>query len=111
MEIKFGHIPLKYRDLLMDLESGVITSEEGTSQSPVLGNRQAEYSSTSVASGLLRYNGSVGVECHADLYSNLGEPSDVVHGNILVLIGNDSGGEDNGEYVALVEKKHVREKT
>ncbi|PSS14743.1 hypothetical protein CEY00_Acc15310 [Actinidia chinensis var. chinensis] len=105
-----GQSPLKDRDLLMDLESGVITSEEGTSQSPVLGNRQAKYLSTNVASGLLRCNGSVGVECHADSYSNLGETSEVVHGNIQVLIGNDSGGKDNGEHVALVEKKHVREK-
>ncbi|GFZ13652.1 hypothetical protein Acr_23g0020370 [Actinidia rufa] len=99
-----GHIPLRDRDLFIDLECGVITSEEGTGQSPVLGNRQAKYLSTSVA------NGSVGVECHANSYSNLGETSEVVHGNIEVLIGNDSGGKDNGEHVVLVEKKHVREK-
>ncbi|XP_057474739.1 uncharacterized protein LOC130762873 isoform X2 [Actinidia eriantha] len=99
-----GHIPLRDRDLFIDLECGVITSEEGTGQSPVLGNRQAKYLSASVA------NGSVGVECHANSYSNLGETSEVVHGNIEVLIGNDSGGEDNGEHVVLVEKKHAREK-
>ncbi|PSR94701.1 Serine-rich coiled-coil domain-containing protein [Actinidia chinensis var. chinensis] len=99
-----GHIPLRDRDLFIDLECGVIASEEGTGQSPVLGYRQAKYLSTSVA------NGSVGVECHANSYSNMGETSEVVHGNIEVLIGNDSGDEDNGEHVVLVEKKHVSEK-
>lgn len=97
------------RDLLIDLESGRIISEEGSSQGAVLGNRQVKNAFNTVVSGFLGLNRSVGGESGVNSYSNLGETSKSGAGNVEGLLGSSSG-EVSGEHMAIVEKKHGKEK-
>lgn len=97
------------RDLLIDLESGRIISEEGSSQGTVLGNRQVKNAFNTVVSGFLGLNRSVGGESAVNSYSNLGETSKSGAGNVEGLLGSSSG-EVSGEHMAIVEKKHGKEK-
>lgn len=97
------------RDLLIDLESGRIISEEGSSQGAVLGNRQVKNAFNTVVSGFLGLNRSVGGESGVNSYSNLGETSKSGAGNVEGLLGSSSG-ELSGEHMAIVEKKHGKEK-
>lgn len=79
------------RDLLIDLESGRIISEEGSSQGAVLGNRQVKNAFNTVVSGFLGLNRSVGGESGVNSYSNLGETSKSGAGNVEGLLGSSSG--------------------
>ncbi|GMQ00387.1 hypothetical protein CsSME_00047493 [Camellia sinensis var. sinensis] len=97
------------RDLLIDLESGRIISEEGSSQGAVSGNRQVKNAFNTVLSGFLGLNRSVGGESGVNSYSNLGETSKSGAGNVEGLLGSSSG-EVSGEHMAIVEKKHGKEK-
>ncbi|CAL5437478.1 unnamed protein product [Camellia sinensis] len=97
------------RDLLIDLESGRIISEEGSSQGAVSGNRQVKNAFNTVVSGFLGLNRSVGGESGVNPYSNLGETSKSGAGNVEGLLGSSSG-EVSGEHMAIVEKKHGKEK-
>lgn len=97
-------------ELFIDLESGWLTTEEGTSQSVVSGNRKEKNLVHSIASGLLRFNGAVGGDNRVNAYDNLGEPSKVAVENVEVVISNSSGGEENEEHMALLEKEQVKEK-
>ncbi|XP_058221151.1 uncharacterized protein LOC131331281 isoform X2 [Rhododendron vialii] len=96
-------------ELFIDLESGRLTTEEGTSQSVVSGNRKEKNLVLSIASGLLHFNGAVGGDNRVNAYGNLGEPSKVAVENVEVVISNRSGGEENEEHMALLEEK-VKEK-
>ncbi|KAL7199092.1 hypothetical protein ACSBR2_021386 [Camellia fascicularis] len=97
------------RDLLIDLESGRIISEEASSQGAVLGNRQVKNAFNTVVSGFLGLNRSVGGESGVNSYSNLGETSKSGAGNVEGLLGSSSG-EVSGEHMAIAEKKHGKEK-
>ncbi|KAE9457210.1 hypothetical protein C3L33_10887, partial [Rhododendron williamsianum] len=97
-------------ELFIDLESGRLTTEEGTSQSVVSGNRKEKNLVHSIESGLLRFNGAVGGDNRVNAYDNLGEPSKVAVENVEVVISNSSGGEENEEHMALLEKEQVKEK-
>ncbi|KAG5543564.1 hypothetical protein RHGRI_016340 [Rhododendron griersonianum] len=96
-------------ELFIDLESGRLTTEEGTSQSVVSGNRKEKNLVHSIESGLLRFNGAVGGDNRVNAYDNLGA-SKVAVENVEVVISNSSGGEENEEHMALLEKEQVKEK-
>lgn len=97
-------------ELFIDLESGRLTTEEGTSQSVVSGNRKEKNLVHSIASGLLHFNGAVGGDNRVNAYDNLGEPRKFAVENVEVVINNSSGGEENEEHMALLEKEQVKEK-
>ncbi|KAL6954302.1 hypothetical protein U1Q18_040838 [Sarracenia purpurea var. burkii] len=105
-----NHITSEDRDLLIDLESGRITSVEDANQNSVLGNRPAKKLLKSYTSGLLAFKGSAGLESHVNSYTHLGEPSEIATGNIEVFLRKNSGQEENGEHMALDKKQHVKEK-
>ncbi|XAR58363.1 hypothetical protein NMG60_11013737 [Bertholletia excelsa] len=71
------HMTLDEGDLLIDLESGRITNEDGTNQGPDSGNRQESTFFTSFVSGLWGFNRSVEGECGVNSDSDLGKPSEV----------------------------------